>query len=320
MQKKQFLLNALVLLLVGLMVGASQLLGEPEIIFPEITALAVGAWLAPRQPWRVSRPMMFLLIAAFSVLGVLFNLYLPLPLVFKVLLAFFICQAALTLCDTTFAPLISAAVLPILLGTRSWVYPLSSCVMTLLIIAGQWLLEKAGVRAPQEIPQPLPLRQRMGMPQLTGWLKLLGCASLVILPALGLGATFCMAPPLLVGFTELANPESPARKRPGPLVLLVFACAMAGSICRLVFTQTLGLPLTVSALIVTGIALTLMQGLKLYFPPAGAVAILPFLLPSSILWMYPIQVGLGFIALMGIAMGFFRSAAAYAPSRGEVSE
>lgn len=320
MQKKQLVLNLLVLLLVGLMVGASQLLGEPEIIFPEITALAVGAWLAPRQPWRVSRPMMFLLITAFSVLGVLLNLYLPVPLMFRVLLAFFICQAALTLCGTTFAPLISAAILPVLLSTRSWVYPLSSSAMTLLIVAGQFLMEKSGMRAPQERAVPIPLRQRIGLQQLTGWLKLLGCASLVIVPALCLGANFCIAPPLLVGFTELANPESPARKRPGVLVLLVFACALAGSTSRLVFTQTLGLPLTVSALIATALALTLMQGLKFYFPPAGAVAVLPFLLPSSILWMYPIQAGLGFIALTGIALGLFRPAADYAASRRQVSE
>lgn len=40
------------LLLVGLMVGIAELLNEKEIIFPEITALAVGYMVAKREVGR----------------------------------------------------------------------------------------------------------------------------------------------------------------------------------------------------------------------------------------------------------------------------
>lgn len=36
------------------MVGVSELLGEKEIIFPEITALTVGAIAAPKHSWKVA--------------------------------------------------------------------------------------------------------------------------------------------------------------------------------------------------------------------------------------------------------------------------
>ena len=53
------------------MVGVSELLGEKEIIFPEITALTVGAIAAPKHSWKVSRARMILLIAVCSVIGIL---------------------------------------------------------------------------------------------------------------------------------------------------------------------------------------------------------------------------------------------------------
>ena len=49
--KKKTLTGAATVLMVALMVGAAELLGEKEIIFPEITALAVGALVAPKQAW-----------------------------------------------------------------------------------------------------------------------------------------------------------------------------------------------------------------------------------------------------------------------------
>lgn len=55
---KQFIKNILpyisTLLLVGLMVGIAELLNEKEIIFPEITALAVGYMVAQKRSWKVN--------------------------------------------------------------------------------------------------------------------------------------------------------------------------------------------------------------------------------------------------------------------------
>ena len=53
--KKQGIVYTMVLLIVAAMVGAAELLGENEIIFPEITAIAVGALMAPKLAWKTNR-------------------------------------------------------------------------------------------------------------------------------------------------------------------------------------------------------------------------------------------------------------------------
>ena len=78
--------------LAAAMVGASEFIGEKEIIFPEITALTVGALAAPKQSWRVSRIRMVILIALCSVIGILIVRFSPLPKLVNLVGAFLICQ------------------------------------------------------------------------------------------------------------------------------------------------------------------------------------------------------------------------------------
>ena len=37
------------------MVGVSELMGEKEIIFPEMAALTIGMWIVDKKVWTVSR-------------------------------------------------------------------------------------------------------------------------------------------------------------------------------------------------------------------------------------------------------------------------
>ena len=48
--------------LVTAMVSAAVIFNEQEIIFPEIAALAVGAFIADKMPWKVNRTGMFILM------------------------------------------------------------------------------------------------------------------------------------------------------------------------------------------------------------------------------------------------------------------
>ena len=54
---------------------------------------------------------------------------LPAPLWLKITAAFLLCQMIYLYSGTTFAPMISAMVLPVLLGTESWVYPSPPCAL-----------------------------------------------------------------------------------------------------------------------------------------------------------------------------------------------
>lgn len=49
---------------VVLMVGVAERTGEREVIFPEMAALAIGMWIAPKRVWNVTRLQLVLLMGA----------------------------------------------------------------------------------------------------------------------------------------------------------------------------------------------------------------------------------------------------------------
>lgn len=253
--RKQLLSDGLVLAIVAAMVGAAELTGQSEIIFPEITAIAVGAFLSPRLAWRTDRVRMLVTVTLCAVLGVLLVRFVPLPVWGRLTLAYGLAQVVFLLSGTRFAPMISAIALPVLLGTESWVYPAAAFLLTGLILLCHW----------------------------------------------GLDCRFAVAPPLLVAFTEFSSPTAAARKRPFRAGAAIFLCALAGTASRLLLQGALGLPLTLAALLAAAAMIAILRSLGMYVPPAGALAILPMLLPAERLPRYPLQIALGtalFLALV----------------------
>ncbi len=292
--------TGLCVILAAAMVGTAELTGEKEIIFPEITALTVGALAAPKQSWRVSRGRMILLIAVCSLLGILFVRYSPLPKAANLAAAYGICQLLLLLSRTNFAPMISAAALPILMDTETIVYPISAVAMTTLTALAQLLLERLG-KYEHEKFTPLPAPNRFA------WISAAvrtAAAAILAVPLLHFGWNFCIAPPLLVAFTEFSNPNSAVRKNPDKTVIIITACALSGAASRLLFTAALRFPLTISAVIAVIAALVIMKLAKRYIPPAGALAVLPMIIREQDLLVYPAQIFAGAAVFTLLALCF----------------
>lgn len=303
MKKERWILNISVILIVAVMVMTAELLHEKEIIFPEIMALAVGTLVAPKRSWQTSRTLMVILIAICSVGGVLLVRYVPASLWIQMILAFAFCQLLYLFSRTTFVPMISAMVLPILLGTTSWVYPVSAVAMTALIVGLQFFFEKYGICQKESFfPTPWPSKRD----SLDMFLRIV-LSGIFIFAAVSTGWQLCAAPPLLVAFTEFSRRNCKARKMPVKTVLLISLCGGAGALCRWAFSIMLGLPLTLAAAVAAAVTLLLMKGMKQYLPPAGAMAILPVLLPQESILLFPIQVFVGVSMLMGMALLFFRN-------------
>ncbi len=283
------------------MVGAAGLLGEPEVIFPEVMALAAGALAAPRLAWRTSPARMVALIAACSTAGVLVVRAVPAPAWVQAVIAYALCQVALPFTGTTFAPMVSAAVLPVILGTTSWVYPAAAVALTTLVAGARRALERLGLRDAEPfspLPSPVPAKApAVALRTVLGGAWLAGCVAA--------GMPFCAAPPLLVAFTELSRPGCPARSKPWKTVLLVGLCAAAGAASRLALCVALGLPLVAAAAAAAAASLALMRAFGRYLPPAGAMAILPMIVPAQALPLFPVQ------ALVGIAVLALCSAACF---------
>ncbi len=290
----------LTIAVIGIMTGAAELLGEIEIIFPEITAVAIGALIAPVQSWNASRARILISITAMSVVGVLIVRYVPIPLMVKIPLAFACAAAGLMISKTGFAPMISACVLPVILSTETFVYTASVAVMTGIILAIQYVLERLGLRTHRDfVPQSAVGKT------VVYWLKHTVIIALAAVIPVLTGEMYFIVPPLIVGYVEMSSPGSPLRARYKTAVALIFIAACAGVFCRLVVTETIGFPLTVSAVLSGTVVILAVKLTKLYFPPCGAICTLPMLLGADKLWLYPLEATAGFIVLTLVALNLF---------------
>ena len=134
------------LLMIVAMVGVAELLEEKEIIFPEMAALTIGMWIVDKRVWRVNRVQMITLMTTGALAGVCIVRYSPFPLFINIPAAFIFAACCLLFSRTTLIPQISACMLPVLLRTESWVDPAAVFCMSLIIVSGQYLMERGKIR------------------------------------------------------------------------------------------------------------------------------------------------------------------------------
>lgn len=298
MDYKKIVLSVISVVVVAMMIGTSELLQQREIIFPEATSVLVGLFLSPKRSWQVSKPRIFVLIGICSALGLMISVFLPLPLWIKLSIAFIICQFILLFSRTSFAPLISAAVLPVMLCTESLVCLIAAVGLTGIILLIYILLEKLHITEKEEfIPLPPPSKSDYSA-------LLLRCAAATacICLAVNVNFLFAVAPPILVAFTELTRKESMARQKPIKAVGLIFVCTLAGALCRYILTVRLNLSLTLAAVAAAIIMVVILHAFKMYLPPAGALTILAMLVPTENLMIYPLEVLIGTGIFMALAI------------------
>ena len=302
---KQFIKNIIpyisTLLLVGIMVGIAELLNEKEIIFPEITALAVGYMVAQKRSWKVNGKRMLLLITICTTVGVLIVRYSGLALFPQMIIAFSFAQILFMFSGTTFAPFVSAIVLPVMMQTKSFIYPISAVILTILVIGFHQLFLKMKIRDDEEyIPVMLNSKDDI----IDTALRIV-CVAIVGFVAIYFDYKFIIAPPLLVAFTEFSRPRNKVRNKPIKTVLVITGCALVGSLSRYLLTIKLELPLTVSALIATLIMLLILTYTKMYMPPVGAITILSMIIPQSSVISYPLQIFVGSVVIILLSRVFF---------------
>lgn len=303
---KKFIKNIIpyisTLLLVGLMVGIAELLNEKEIIFPEITALAVGYMVAQKRSWKVNGKRMLLLITICATVGVLIVRYSGLTLFPQMIIAFSFAQILFMFSGTTFAPFVSAIVLPVMMQTKSFIYPISAVVLTILVIGFHQLFLKMKIREDEEyIPVMLNSKDDI----IDTALRIV-CVAIVGFVAIYFDFKFVIAPPLLVAFTEFSRPRNKVRNKPIKTVLVITGCALVGSLSRYLLTIKLELPLTVSALIATLIMLLILTYTKMYMPPVGAITILSMIIPEISVITYPLQIFVGSVVIILLSRVFFK--------------
>lgn len=300
---------AVILLSAGMMAAASAT-AEREIIFPEILAIAAGAWFSKKQPWRVSRPQLVLLMTAGAVFGVCAVRFFPVPKLVQTAAAFAFAALLLFFTRTTLVPMLSAAMLPVLLGTTSWVYPVSVFLLCIIIAVIQPVL--------QDSAPPVKAAGNDGFDrkhEARKWLALFVFFCLTAALPLGTGHLYFIAPPLIVMFAELSNPGGTPRKHVGTVFLLMSSAALAGTVLRYGMELWLHLPLWMVGAVCAALLLLLFTRTKTVFPPAGAAMLLPLLLPANTLWLYPLELSAGCLVFIGASLLLFREKKERVPAK-----
>jgi len=286
------------------MFAVAEYSGQKEIIFPEISALALGAWIMEKPPWKGSVVDFWLSPTLAALTGMLMVRYFAYAPLFMICGAFCLVVFQLTLLRSGVLPSISAAVLAIITRTDSWYYPLSVCVLTGIIALGSCILERSSLcNNPGILPRkPAPDRIK-GHEVLSGlaqWSKLLAGVMVVSAVAAGTDHLFMVAPPLIVAFVELSKPGGTLRDKSWKILgLLVFA-ALSGVFWFGLIHISMHWPLWVSTAVSSLTVFYAYHVLQLPFPPAVAIALLPTILPQESLWSYPWQVLFGSAAFIAI--------------------
>ena len=276
------------------MVMTAELTRQKEILFPEIAALVTGAWAAEKQFWKTNKVQMVVLMTISACAGAALVRYMDTGLYEKLLLGYGFAGLCLSLAGSGLAPMISACILPVMMGEGSLLYPVSVFVMTCIIALGQKLMERHCLR---EETVYEPVRKHAGKWLVYWALRTLVLAILIIIPVL-LEQPFFIAPPLLVLFTEFSEPESPARKAPVKIWLVTVGAAFVGSLGRLFLCSLIGLPFTVAAVFGVSVTFLLFRLAGKMFPPAAALSLLPLILPEKSLLLYGAEVSAGAAVLI----------------------
>ncbi len=266
--------------------------GAFYVLFPELGALSHDVFTRPRGTWASAPLLLAITPVLTAVIGILITRALPYGYL-SVLLTVGGAVALIFALKSPVAPAISAGLLPLVLGVKSWWYPAGVALGTVLLavlsilwkrlsLAQNWLEPFSAAELVDEAIEQTPAGSY--------WLIALMLFVAVAVMFVNLtGLRFLLFPPLVViGFEMFGHTAiCPWAKRPLMLPVACFLTAAGG----LFFWNLLGAgPAAAACSMAWGILV--LRVFDLHVPPALAVALLPFVMDSPTI-AYPFSVGIG---------------------------
>jgi len=310
----------LAILLIASMFAVAGYAAQQEIIFPEIAALALGAWVMEKPPWHCTTLSLWLSPSLAALTGMLIVRYFTYSPVFMTAGAFAIVILQLRLMRSAILPSISAAILPVITHSDSWYYPVSVCVLTGVIASGRFLINRSGSEKFSKCLLNMPYRVMPGgnltLNESKYWGKLLAGIVAVSVIAVEFNLFFMIAPPLIVAFVELSKPDGSLRQKSRSIFILLVFAAFSGVFWLDLINNILQWPILIFACFATASVFLMYRFMRLPFPPAVAIALLPAIIPSERLWSYPWHVLFGSAAFILISILWFGKSG-FAPGKSD---
>jgi hypothetical protein len=264
-------------------------------LFPELGALSHDVFTRPQGTWARSPVLLAITPALTAVLGIVIARALPYGML-SVLLVVGGSVAIVLALRSPVAPAISAGLLPLTIGVKSWWYPpgilLGTTLLAALSFAWGRVLKKhpatsaAAAEAVDDAIERTPTHYY--------WLPaLIGFVAVAALAVDLTGLRFILFPPLVVISFEMLGHTAicPWAKRPLVLPIACFLTALGGLLCWRMFGVS---PLAAASSMGWGIVV--LRAFDLHIPPALAIALLPLVMDSPTI-AYPVSVGAGTVLL-----------------------
>ena len=309
----RFVGEVIALIYIGTIAAIAYATGAFYILFPELGALSHHVFTRPRGAWA-SAPMLLAITPVLTgAIGIVFTRELPYGYP-SVLLTVAGAIAVIFILKSPIAPAISAGLLPLTLGVKSWWYPPGILLGSglLAVMSVQWKRLSVPQNEVESVRALVITNENVEHTDRWGWLAALMtfvtlgvfCVELTGHPAVqrmfgnSRELRFILFPPLVViGFEMFGHSAScPWANKPLLLPITCFTAAAGGLLFWLLLGQG---PVPAALSMAWGIgALRLFD---LHVPPALAVALLPQVMASPTI-AYPVSVGMGTLLLV---MWFF---------------
>jgi hypothetical protein len=272
----------------------ARVLGIPYLLFPELGALAHEVLTRPRGTWAGQPLRLIATPALTAVVGTIVTRHLPLG-GWSVVLTVGASVVAIAALRSSIAPAMSAGVLPLVLGVKSWVYP-PAILLTLSVLAAISVLWRRRHSAARSATGGDVDGILESQPRGRYWhVTLLVFVAAAAEAARMSGLRFILFPPLVtMAYEMFGHPGTcPWRKRPASLPAACLLVAGGG----LLAVQVLGAGFAAAAAsMVFGVLV--LRVFDLHMPPALAVGLLPSVM-SAPGWQFPLAVGAGALGLTG---------------------
>lgn len=271
----------------------ASLTGAFYVLFPELGALSWDVMRRPRGRWGAAPGLLAITPAITGALGTATTRNLPYGFASVVIV---VCGSVviLRLMRSPIAPAISAGLLPLTLGVKSWWYPpgvlLGSILLAGLLLGWRNFVPPTAAAPADAHPPAAPSQpHRDPLIDLNWFAPLL----IFVLTAVAMvqltGLRFILFPPLVVILYEMfhAPQRCPWAPHLGRLPVVCFAAALGGF---LLHREIHSAPVAAALSMAWGVAI--LRLFRANVPPALAVALLPMVIARPTM-LYPVSVGIG---------------------------
>jgi hypothetical protein len=298
--------ETVVMLFMGVVALAASKTGLAVILFPELVALSHDVINRPQGKWASQPIRLILTPTATAIIGLFITRHLDYS-VLSVSIIVVLSLIFIRLTQSVIGPAISAGVLPLVVGEKSWYYPLAILADVSLLVGVLILWKRYGlccVNPPKNVVEDNRIVEaRQSIPQ-HRYTSIVLMLFVIVLGSIAqiTGLRFLLFPPMIVmAYEVIGHPVVPDwMKRPKLFPLVCLLTASIGLLARE------WIDLTVPAVMVTTLcSVVLLRLFEVHMPPALAVGMLPFVIRRPD-YRYPISVFFGTIALILFCFGYSR--------------